>query len=70
MIVCLQASLNFEDPQIKALIAGLPQAPALARRECLARCGLNDDDDSGDFSYSYDYDYDYTSDEGKRNLRG
>lgn len=50
-----QASLNFDDPHIKALIAALPQAPATARRECLARCGMSNDD--------------YTSDDGKRNLR-
>lgn len=35
-----QASLNFEDPELKALIADLPETPAKARHECLERCGL------------------------------
>ena len=47
----LQASLNFDDPTLKALIASLPEAPALAQRGCLQRCGLLDDDD---FSYDFD----------------
>eukprot|EP00904_Undaria_pinnatifida_P006376 jgi/Undpi1/2869/HiC_scaffold_14.g06246.m1 len=50
----IQASLNLDDPTLKALIASLPQAPALAQRECLQRCGLLDDDDT--FSFDFDSD--------------
>ena len=39
-----QASLNFDDPTLKALIEALPEAPARAQRMCLERCGLLDDD--------------------------
>ncbi|CAM9607934.1 unnamed protein product [Laminaria digitata] len=47
----IQASLNLDDPTLKALLAALPMAPAMAQRQCLQRCGLTDDDDS----LSYDY---------------
>lgn len=40
-----QASLNFDDPTLKALLEALPEAPAAARRQCLQRCGLATDDD-------------------------
>ena len=45
-----QASLNFDDPTLKALLKALPEAPAMAQRQCLQRCGLGDDD-----ILSYDY---------------
>ena len=45
-----QASLNFDDPTLKALLQALPEAPAMAQRQCLQRCGLGDDD-----ILSYDY---------------
>eukprot|EP00904_Undaria_pinnatifida_P006385 jgi/Undpi1/2877/HiC_scaffold_14.g06254.m1 len=48
----IQASLNFDDPTLKNLIASLPEAPAMAQRMCLQRCGLVDD---GDNNYSYNY---------------
>ena len=46
----VQASLNIDDPTLKALLEVLPEAPAMARRQCLQRCGLLDDD-----SLSYGY---------------
>eukprot|EP00904_Undaria_pinnatifida_P006369 jgi/Undpi1/2862/HiC_scaffold_14.g06239.m1 len=46
----IQASLNIDDPTLKALLEVLPEAPAMARRQCLQRCGLLDDD-----SLSYGY---------------
>ena len=54
---CLQASLNFDDPTLKSLLKALPEAPAMAQRQCLQRCGLYDGDD-GDLELSYDYDSD------------
>lgn len=36
----VKASLNFAIPEIEALVAALPEAPILAREECLTRCGL------------------------------
>ncbi|CAM9252730.1 unnamed protein product [Scytosiphon promiscuus] len=51
----IQASLNFQDPALQALIESLPEAPAAARLECLKSCGFVDEDD--DMSYSYDDDY-------------
>eukprot|EP00752_Nemacystus_decipiens_P018324 g16440.t1 len=53
----IQASLNFEDPELQALIESLPEAPAAARRQCLKMCGL----DNGEDNLSYDYDYDSES---------
>lgn len=46
----LQASLNFQDPELTALIESLPEAPAAARLECLKMCGLEEavDDPSSD----------------------
>ena len=41
-----QASLNFDDPTLKALLEALPEAPAMAQRKCLKACGLYKDDDS------------------------
>ena len=41
----LQASLNFDDPTLKALLKALPEAPAKAQRQCLQRCGLYKDED-------------------------
>ena len=40
-----QASLNFEEPALQALIASLPEAPAAARLRCLEMCGLDTGDD-------------------------
>ena len=54
-----QASLNFDDPTLEALLKALPQAPAMARRQCLKMCGLDDPEDGKDGDYSYDYDYAY-----------
>eukprot|EP00904_Undaria_pinnatifida_P006373 jgi/Undpi1/2866/HiC_scaffold_14.g06243.m1 len=48
----IQASLNVDDPTLKALLAALPEAPALGQRGCLQRCGLLDDGD--DLSYTFD----------------
>lgn len=66
-----QASLDIQDPQLKALIDSLPEAPAAARQRCLKMCGMvTEEDDSMSYSYSYSYDYDYASSKnGKRNLR-
>eukprot|EP00904_Undaria_pinnatifida_P006379 jgi/Undpi1/2871/HiC_scaffold_14.g06248.m1 len=50
----IQASLNFDDPTLKNLIASLPEAPALAQRGCLKRCGLLDDDKAAEKSDSSD----------------
>eukprot|EP00904_Undaria_pinnatifida_P006374 jgi/Undpi1/2867/HiC_scaffold_14.g06244.m1 len=49
----IQASLNVDDPTLKALISALPEAPAMARRICLERCGLIEEDD---FSFNYMFD--------------
>ena len=47
-----QTSLNFDDPTLKSLLKALPEAPAMAQRQCLQRCGLYKGDnktyDSGD----------------------
>ena len=57
-----QASLNFEEPALQALIASLPEAPAAARLRCLEMCGLDTGDDAGDdtgddnLSFSFDFD--------------
>ena len=56
MLIILQASLNFDDPTLKALLQALPEAPARAQRQCLQRCDLykGDDgkkDESGDGDY-------------------
>ena len=51
----LQASLNFDDPTLKALLKALPEAPAMAQRKCLQRCGLYDGDDKKNDSASDDY---------------
>ena len=40
-----QASLNFDDPTLEALLEALPEAPAAARRQCLKACGLDDPDE-------------------------
>lgn len=48
-----QASLNVDDPTLNALISALPEAPAMARRICLERCGLIEEDD---FSFNYMFD--------------
>eukprot|EP00904_Undaria_pinnatifida_P006375 jgi/Undpi1/2868/HiC_scaffold_14.g06245.m1 len=50
-IEAIQASLNFDDATLQALIASLPDAPALAQRRCRQRCGLLDDD-----NFSCDFD--------------
>lgn len=75
-----QASLNFQNPELMALINALPQAPAAARQQCLQMCGLSTDtpkEEGDDSIMSYDYsdndssDDDYSNDSGmaKRNLR-
>ena len=46
----LQASLNFDNPTLKALLQALPEAPAQAQYLCLQRCGL-----AGDEIFSSDY---------------
>lgn len=50
--VVSQASLNIDDPTLKALIESLPEAPAMAQRQCLEMCALENDD--GDFSLNFD----------------
>lgn len=50
-LALLQASLDFDDPTLKALLEALPEAPAMAQRQCLQRCGLVDDDN---LSYGYE----------------
>ena len=40
-----QASLNFDDPALEALLKALPEAPAMARRQCLKMCGMNEPDE-------------------------
>lgn len=52
----VQASLNAQDPELQALVASLPEAPAAARRECLKTCGLVDGDDLPSDSYDHVYD--------------
>ena len=52
IVAATQASLNFDDPTLKALLESLPEAPAMAQRKCLQRCGLGDDDE---LSYNYEY---------------
>ena len=52
IVVATQASLNFDNPTLKALLEALPEAPAMAQRKCLQRCGLGDD---GKLSYNYEY---------------
>ena len=47
-----QASLNFDDPTLKALLEALPEAPAMAQRKCLKACGLDKDDESKKYSSS------------------
>ena len=37
--------MNFDDPTLKSLLEALPEAPAMAQRQCLQRCGLYKDDD-------------------------
>lgn len=68
-----QASLNFDDPTLKKLIASLPEAPAMAQRQCLERCGLLKDDKRPEYDDdSYDSDDekkrdssdDYSDDDG------
>eukprot|EP00904_Undaria_pinnatifida_P006383 jgi/Undpi1/2875/HiC_scaffold_14.g06252.m1 len=49
----IQASLNLDDAGLKKLMESLPEAPAMAQRMCLQRCGLLDDEDD---SYSYNHD--------------
>ena len=51
---CLQASLNFDDPTLEALLKALPEAPAMAQRQCLQRCGLDAGSDDDNLSYNYD----------------
>lgn len=41
--------MDFQDPELQALIESLPDAPATARLQCLEACGLLDD-------LSYDFD--------------
>ena len=43
-----QASLNFDDPTLEALLKALPEAPASARRQCLKACGLDDPNENKD----------------------
>ena len=38
LVPVIQGALDFEDPVLQALIEGLPQAPAAARRQCLKMC--------------------------------
>ena len=43
-----QASLNFDDPTLKALLEALPEAPAMARSKCLKMCDLDDSEEDKD----------------------
>lgn len=43
-----------EHPAVQALVESLPEAPAMARLECLKTCGLIDDDDNLSYDYAAD----------------
>lgn len=47
LVVLPQASLNVDDPQLAALLEGLPESPAAARRQFLETCGLDVPSDDG-----------------------
>eukprot|EP00903_Cladosiphon_okamuranus_P019871 g18264.t1 len=61
----IQASLNFDDPDLAALLKALPEAPAAARRQCLKACGM--DDDNNNYEYTKEEDDD---DKGDKNTNG